>query len=71
MKTAKRGRPIPGRKSPRLRSRDWNVGLAEDLQDRIFAREFLLAAVEEDVPLEIVLGKVIRAIGAFARKGTR
>jgi hypothetical protein len=72
MKTAKRGQPVPRRKSGRLLSRDWNIGLVEDLQDRIFAREFLLAAVEEGVPLQIVLGKVIRAIGAkeFARKGT-
>ena len=73
MKTAKRGQPVPRRKNGRLLSRDWNIGLVEDLQDRIFAREFLLAAVEEGVPLQIVLGKVIRAIGAeeFARKGTR
>jgi hypothetical protein len=29
------------------RSEDWNVGLARDLQDPKFAREFLLGAVEE------------------------
>jgi DNA-binding phage protein len=45
------------------RSKDWNEGLAEDLQDREFAREFLLAAVEEDIPIQEVLGKVIRAYG--------
>jgi DNA-binding phage protein len=45
------------------RSRDWNEGLAEDLRDRDFAREFLTAAVEEGVPLKEALGKVIRAIG--------
>ena len=47
----------------RGRSRDWNEGLAEDLQDREFAREFLLAAVEEDIPIQDALGKVIRAYG--------
>ena len=73
MKTRKRGRSIPRRKSGRLLSRDWNIGLVEDLQDRIFAREFLLAAVEEGVPLQIVLDKVFGAVGAkeFGRKGTR
>lgn len=45
------------------RSKDWNEGLAEDLQDREFARQFLTAAVEEGVPLKIALGKVIRAAG--------
>ena len=28
------------------RSKDWNVGLAQDLRDANFAREFLLAAIE-------------------------
>jgi hypothetical protein len=27
------------------RSGDWNVGLAQDLRDQKFAREFLLAAL--------------------------
>ena len=45
------------------RSRDWNEGLAEDLQDPEFAREFLTAAVEDGVPLKVALGKVIRATG--------
>ena len=36
------------------RSRDWNEGLAEDLQDPEFAREFLTAAVEGGVPLKSV-----------------
>jgi len=45
------------------RSRDWNAGLAEDLRDLEFAREFLLAAIEDGVPLQRALGKVIRAIG--------
>jgi probable addiction module antidote protein len=45
------------------RSRDWNEGLARDLQDPEFAREFLLAAIEEGVSLQQALGKVIRTIG--------
>ena len=52
------------------RSGDWNEGLAQDLRDREFAREFLLAAMDEDVPIQIALGKVIRAMGVkeFAGK---
>jgi len=45
------------------RSRDWNIGLAQDLRDPDFAREFLLASVEEGVSIQVALGKVIRAIG--------
>ena len=45
------------------RSRDWNEGLAQDLREQGFAREFLLAALEEGVPLRDALGKVIRALG--------
>ena len=45
------------------RSKDWNVGLAQDLRDMAFAREFLLAAIDEGVSIQIALGKVIRAIG--------
>src|SRR5258708_38324459 len=33
------------------RSKEWNVGLAEDLRDQAFAREFLPASIEEGVPL--------------------
>ena len=52
------------------RSRDWNIGLAEDLRDQKFAREFLLAAIDEGVPLQVALGKVVRAMGVkeFAAK---
>ena len=51
------------------RSKDWNDGLAEDLRDPEFARQFLTAAVEDGVPLQRALGKVIRATGVkeFAR----
>ena len=45
------------------RSRDWNEGLARDLQDPGFAREFLMGAVEEGISLQQALGKVIRAMG--------
>ena len=52
------------------RSRDWNYGLARDLQNREFAREFLLAAIDEGVPLQAALSKVVRATGVkeFAAK---
>ena len=45
------------------RSKDWNIGLAQDLRDPHFAREFLLAAIDEGGSIQIALGKVIRAIG--------
>ena len=45
------------------RSKDWNVGLAKDLRDPAFAREFLLAAIDEGVELQLALGNVIRATG--------
>ena len=52
------------------RSTDWNAGLARDLQDQTFAREFLLAAMEEGVPIQAALAKVVRATGVkeFAAK---
>ncbi len=45
------------------RSKDWNAGLAQDLRNPEFARAFLMAAVEEGVPIQTALGKTIRAIG--------
>ena len=52
------------------RSKDWNAGLAEDLRDQEFAREFLMAAIDEGVPIQVALEKVIRASGVkeFATK---
>lgn len=44
-------------------TRDWNEGLAQDLRDAEFARDFLLAAMDEDVPIQTALRKVIRAMG--------
>ena len=45
------------------RSKDWNEGLARDLRDPAFAREFLLAAIEDGGSLQQALGKAIRASG--------
>ena len=39
------------------RSRDWNKGLAKDLRDPEFAREFLLAAIDEGISVQHALGK--------------
>ena len=52
------------------RTRNWDEGLAEDLRDPLFAREFLLAAVEEDISLQEAIAKVIRCYGVkeFAKK---
>jgi DNA-binding phage protein len=51
-------------------SKDWNQGLAHDLGNPEFARQFLLAAVEDGVPIQQAIGKVIRAVGVkeFAPK---
>ena len=55
------------------RSRDWNEGLAQDLQDQEFAREFLLVTMAEGVPIQVALGKVILAMGVkeFAERAQR
>jgi DNA-binding phage protein len=52
------------------RSEDWNVGLAKDLRDAAFAREFLLASIDEGVNVQVALAKVVRATGVkeFAAK---
>ena len=52
------------------RHEGWNAGLAEHLRDPEFAREFLLGAIDEEVPLQVALAKVARAMGvkAFAAK---
>ena len=52
------------------RTKDWNKGLAKDLRNREFAREFLMAAIEEGIPLQHALAKVVRASGVkeFAAK---
>ena len=52
------------------RSKDWNEGLAQDLHDKKFAQEFVLAALEEGVSLQRILGKIVRSIGVseYAKK---
>ncbi len=52
------------------RSRDWNEGLSQDLQDPEFAQKFILASFDEGLSLQTVLGKVIRSYGVeeFAKK---
>ena len=37
------------------RSRDWNLGLAQDLCDPTFAREFLRASIDEGVSVRVTL----------------
>jgi DNA-binding phage protein len=52
------------------RSVDWNEGLAKDLQDQSFAREFLLASLSEGISIQVALGKAIRTMGIkeFSKK---
>jgi DNA-binding phage protein len=52
------------------RTRNWDESLAEDLKDPVFAKEFLLAAVEEEISLQDALAKVITCYGIkeFAKK---
>ena len=52
------------------RSKDWDIGLAKDLQNPKFAQEFLKACLEEGISLQVSLGKVVRAIGIkeFSKK---
>src|SRR4029077_18746564 len=66
----RRASGCPRRERRPVRTKDWNEGLARDLHEREFAREFLLAAMDEGVPIQIALGKVIRAMGVkeFAGK---
>jgi DNA-binding phage protein len=45
------------------RTRDWNKGLAKDLTNPALARKFLFAAIDEGIPVQLALGKVIRAMG--------
>jgi len=52
------------------RSRDWDEGLSEDFKDPNFIKEFLLAAIEDGVSLQVAIGKVIRCLGVneFSKK---
>lgn len=44
-------------------SEDWNIELAKKLKHKRFAREFLLASMDEGIPLQEVLKKIINAYG--------
>ena len=52
------------------RSKDWNDGLAQDLRNVEFAREFILAGIDEGISLQAILSKVVRAYGVreFSKK---
>jgi DNA-binding phage protein len=52
------------------RTADWNEGLAQDLKKPEIAREFILAAIADGLPLQRVLAKAVRAYGLkeFAAK---
>lgn len=52
------------------RAKDWNEGLAKDLRDPEFAREFIQAALDEGLPIQVVLGKIVRSYGVkeFSKK---
>lgn len=52
------------------RSRDWNETLACELRDPEFAREFLMAMLDEGFTLQAALAKTIRSYGVkeFAKK---
>ena len=45
------------------RAKDWNEGLAKDLKNSAFAKQFIKAALDEGLPVQEVMGKVIRAYG--------
>jgi len=45
------------------RTRDWNKGLASDLKNATFVREFINAALDEGVPVQEVLRKLVDVVG--------
>lgn len=45
------------------RSRDWNEGLAEDLKDPEFASQFVQACLDEGIPENEVVAKLVKAYG--------
>jgi len=44
-------------------SEDWNVELAKKLKNKRFAREFLLASMDEGISIQEVLKKIVHAYG--------
>lgn len=45
------------------RSVDWNEILSKKLRNLEYAQGFILACLEEDIPLQVALAKVVRAYG--------
>ncbi len=41
----------------------WNIELTKKLKNKSFAREFLLASMDEGIPIQEVLKKIISAYG--------
>ena len=44
-------------------SEDWNIELSKKLKNKRFAREFLLASMDEGIPIQEVLKKIVNAYG--------
>ena len=44
-------------------SEDWDIELAKKLKNKKFVKEFLLASMDEGIPLQEVLKKIINAYG--------
>ncbi len=45
------------------RTRDWNKGLADDFKDAAFVRAFINAALDEGIPIQQVLRKLVDGVG--------
>ncbi len=45
------------------RTQDWNRGLANDFKDSTFVREFINAALDEGIPIQDVLRKLVDVVG--------
>jgi hypothetical protein len=45
------------------RAQKWTEGLAKDLRDPAFASAFIQAALDDGLPIQAVLGKIIRTYG--------
>lgn len=52
------------------RTANWTAGLAKDLRNPVVAREYILAAIGEGLPLQVALADTIRSSGVkeFAEK---
>lgn len=45
------------------RTQDWNKGLVHDFKDSTFVKEFINAALDEGVPIQDVLRKLVDVVG--------